>query len=86
MIYSPNACLQKDISILTHIPGLCKHKWRPILLSLVVDDFGTYIRELYPVDEDCTGILYFGITLKWYYQKLSVYSYMTVYVEKSLHK
>ena len=23
-----------------HTPGLCKHKWRPILFSLVVNDFG----------------------------------------------
>ena len=23
-----------------HTPGLWRHKWRPVLLSLVVDDFG----------------------------------------------
>ena len=26
-------------------PGLCIHKWRPILLSLIVDDFFDYVEE-----------------------------------------
>ena len=29
-----------------HTPGLWRHKWKPILFSLVVDDFGIkYVRK-----------------------------------------
>jgi hypothetical protein len=56
--------------------GLWRHVTRPILFSLVVDDFGikyvgkqhaqhlfTSLRENYKITEDWTGELYLGIKL-----------------------
>ena len=90
----PKGCLK-----LKHTPGLLRHKWRPILLSLVVENFGVKyvgkehanhlipaIREFYPVAEDWNGILYWGIKLKWDYQKWTFDSSMPKYVATSLHK
>ncbi len=58
-------------------PGLWKHKTRPILLMLVVDNFGIKyvskehvnhhiwcIKQKYELTEDWTGNLYSGIQLK----------------------
>ena len=65
-----------------HTPGLWCHKWRPILFSLVEDDFGIkYVRkensdhlisaieENYEFSTDWGGTLYCGITITWYYVK-----------------
>ena len=61
-----------------HTQGLWRNKWRPIMFSLVVDDFGVEfvgkehadhlyasIKEYYGLVEDWAGELYCGITLKW---------------------
>jgi hypothetical protein len=60
-----------------HTPGLWRHKWRPILFSLVVDDFGiayvgkqhaehliNAIEDDYEFTKDWTGTLYCGITIQ----------------------
>ena len=65
-----------------HTPGLWRHKWRPVIFSLVVDKFGvkyfgkhqveyliTCIKKCYPVSVDWTGILYYGVSLYWDYKK-----------------
>ena len=64
------------------VPGLWKHKWRPILFKLVVDDFGVKyvgeehavhlkdtLEEHYKVTQDWKGKRYIGITLDWDYKK-----------------
>jgi hypothetical protein len=61
-----------------HTHGLWTHKWRPIKLSLVVDDFGVMfvrrehaehlkaaLEENYEISTDWDGALYCGITLNW---------------------
>ena len=63
-----------------HTPGLWRHKWRPILFSLVVDDFGIKyvgkehadhlvdsIEAHYGLEKDWDRALYCGITLTWDY-------------------
>ena len=64
-----------------HMPGYWRHVWRPIVFTLVVDDFGVgydgnehavhllqTLRLYYEaVSVDWTGTLYCGITLKWDY-------------------
>ena len=60
------------------MPVLWRHITRPIALSLVVDDFGVKyfhkddanhlansLKNACKLDEDWTGGLYCGITLKW---------------------
>ena len=82
-----------------HTPGLWRHKWRPILFSLVVDDFGiqyvgkthanhliTAIEEHYQFTKDWGGTLYCGITLRWNYQNRTVDLSMPGYVDAMLHK
>jgi hypothetical protein len=62
-------------------PGLWKHETRPILITLVVNNFGVKyvgkehvdhlircIKEQYELTEDWTGDLYCGIKLKWDYE------------------
>ena len=57
-------------------PYLWRHKWRPVMFYLVVDDFGvkyvgekqaghliTCIPKYYPVSADWTGELYCGVSL-----------------------
>ena len=61
-------------------PGLWRHKWRPILFCLVVDDFGIeYVGERhlahlrstltqhYKITDDIRGEKIVGIDLKWDY-------------------
>ena len=63
-------------------PGLWRHKWRPIISSLIVDNFGieyvgkhharhlqTVLRKHYTITEDWTGLKYAGIDLAWDYFK-----------------
>jgi hypothetical protein len=61
-------------------PGLWRHEWRPITLTLVVDDFGVKyvgkehvdhlvasLKMTYKLVEDWDGELYCGIKLHWNY-------------------
>ncbi len=63
-------------------PGLWRHKWRPVMFVLIVDDFGvqftgrqhaqhliTALQSNYEVSEDWTGSKFSGIDLKWDYIK-----------------
>ena len=72
----------KGYSPCKHTPGLCRHKWIPIIFSLVVDDFGVKyigkqhadhliitIQDNYQVSTDREGKQYCGISIKWNYQK-----------------
>ena len=70
-----NDCLTKNLEThgyhqCRHRAVLWKHKWRPVIFSLVVDGFGVKyiarqhsyhiiesIRKYYPVDFDWTGVL-----------------------------
>ena len=65
------------------VPGLWKHKTRPIAFTLVVDDFGvnyvgkehvehlmTVLQEHYQIKADWTGTRYIGIHLAWDYKKV----------------
>jgi hypothetical protein len=80
-------------------PGLWRHKWRPIIFSLVVDDFGVkymgkehadhLVQALmthYTIAIDWTGETFRGITLKWDYNKRTVDLSMPGYIEKALLK
>ena len=63
-------------------PGLWRHKWRPVIFALIVDDFGVQytgrqhaehlhaaLSEHYEVTTDWTGTKFSGINLKWDYLK-----------------
>ena len=82
-----------------HTPGLWKHKTRPVMFSLVVDDFGVQytgkenalhlvhaLQTDYEVALDWKGQLYCGITLAWDYAARTVNLSMPGYIEKVLHK
>ena len=62
------------------IPGLWKHESRPIIFTLVVDDFGvkymnkedeehlmSVLKQNYEVTEDWEGERYIGMHLRWDY-------------------
>ena len=79
--------------------GLWRHKWRPIVFALVVDDFGVKyvgeeharhlyaaLREHYEVTCDWEGALFVGIKLNWDYQNRSVTMSMPGYIEKALKR
>ena len=79
------------------VPGLWKHKKRPIQFTLVVDDFGVqYTRKEdvlhlqqtleahYDIKSDWTGTRYIGITLDWDYKRARVHLSMPGYIRKAL--
>jgi hypothetical protein len=79
------------------IPGLWTHKTRPILFSLVVDDFAVkYTRKEdaehllnalkrdYIATEDWEGTKYLGLTIEWNYENGQVHLWMPGYVSKAL--
>eukprot|EP00804_Cyclotella_cryptica_P012280 CCRYP_013858-RA/>CCRYP_013858-RA protein AED:0.31 eAED:0.31 QI:0/0/0/1/0/0.5/2/0/562 len=79
------------------VPGLWKHKWRPIWFTLVVDDFGvkyvgkehalhlkSVLESYYPLSTDWTGNHYFGICLDWDYRSHKVHLSMPGYKAKAL--
>ena len=82
---------------LPHTPGLWKHVSRPVLFTLVVDDFGVKyvgeqhanhliesIKKDYTVEVDWDGGLYCGIKLTWDYVNRKVDTAMPTYVGKAL--
>jgi hypothetical protein len=81
----------------TLIPGLWKHKTRPIQITLVVDDSGikyigkehaqhlkNTLKEHYKLTCNWTGKQYIKITLDWDYNKCHVHLFMPNYVQKAL--
>ena len=79
------------------IPGLWKHETRPIIFSLVVDDFGikyinkqdvehlmSVLKENYDVTEDWNGERYIGLHMRWDYKGKQVHVAMPGYVQKAL--
>ena len=83
------------------IPGLWTHELRPILFTLVVDDFGVkYVGEehvhhlmraltdkkQYKITANWKGKKYIGITLDWDYERRQVHLSMPGYVEAALQQ
>jgi hypothetical protein len=81
----------------THTPGLFRHRTRPTVFALVVDDFGVKIqgkpnalhliaalKEHYEITVDWEGKLFCGISLKWDYTNRTVDLSMPGYVEEAL--
>ena len=79
------------------VPGLWKHKTRPIQFTLVVDDFlvqyvgkehalhlKSVLENNYKITEDWTASRYIGIQIDWDYDKRQVHLSMPGYVEKAL--
>jgi hypothetical protein len=82
-----------------HTSGLWRHKWRPILFSLVVDDFGVKyvgrehvnhlidsVEKHYASSKDWEGKLYCGIHIQWDYPNRTVDLSMPGYIAATLHK
>jgi hypothetical protein len=80
-----------------HTPGLFRHETRPVMFSLIVDDFGvqykgrehaehliTTLQLLYKITIDWSGTKYCGLTLDWNYVERVVLMSMPGYVEKAL--
>jgi hypothetical protein len=80
-------------------PGLWRHKWRPVMFTLIVDDFGVEyvgkqhayhlrdtIKEFYELTENWNGDLYAGINLAWNYSKRTCRLSMADYIETVLTK
>jgi hypothetical protein len=80
-------------------PGLWKHITRPILFTLVIDNFGVKyvgrehvehliacIKEKYKPTENWTGDLYCGIKLNWDYTARTLNISMPGYIKKILLK
>ncbi|KAG7342946.1 reverse transcriptase RNA-dependent DNA polymerase [Nitzschia inconspicua] len=78
-------------------PGLWRHKTRPIIFSLVVDDFGVKyvnqddvdhllgtLRQRYECKADWAGTRYCGLTLAWDYEARTCDISMPGYVERAL--
>ena len=74
--------LRHDYYQYPQTPGLWRHKWRPVLFSLIFDDFGVEyvgkrhadnlinaLKENYEVTVNDKGDLYAGINLNWDYVK-----------------
>ena len=84
----------------TLVPGLWKHKTRPIQLTLVIDNFGVkYTRKedanhliaaikvsKYRVKDNWTGGKDIGIILNWDYEQQQVHLSMPEHVEKALQR
>ena len=80
-------------------PGLWKHEWRPIIFSLVVDDFGVKyvgeehaqhllktIQKYYQCSVEKEGERYCGLTIKWDYPNKKVHILMPNYIENGLKR
>jgi hypothetical protein len=86
-------------SSLAHTPGLWLHKTRPILFTLVVDDFTVkyvgkqqtdHLRDAlmrtYELTTDWTATVYSGMTLKWDYKSRTYNISMPGYVSNLLRR
>ncbi len=72
-------CLAKfDYYKATNTPGLWRHKWRPVMFALIVDNFAIQyvgdahldhlcqvLKEHYEICEEINGTRFAGMTLKW---------------------
>ncbi len=80
-------------------PGLWRHKWRPIMFTLIVDDFGVEyvgeqhalhlrdtIKQHYDLTVNWKGDLYAGINLAWNYTKRTCRLTMEEYIATVLIK
>ena len=80
-----------------HTPSLWKHNTRPIMFTLVVDDFGvkyqgiehfrhlhTALQLQYDTTVDMTGNKYLGLSINWNYEKQHVDISMPNYIKKAL--
>ena len=80
-------------------PGLWRHKWRPIMFVLIVDDFGieycdrrhaehllTALQETYKVTTDWTGTKFAGIDIAWDYKLRTCRLTMNAYIADVLLK
>jgi hypothetical protein len=80
-------------------PGLWKHEWRPIMFSLVVDDFGVKyvgeehaqhllktIQKYYQCSVEKEGERYCGLTIKWDYPNKKVHISMPKCIENGLKR
>jgi Reverse transcriptase (RNA-dependent DNA polymerase) len=78
-------------------PGLWKHETRPIVFTLVVDNFGIkyvndndknhligVLRKKYTISEDPTGSKYCGLHIAWDYQNGTCDISMPGYIERAL--
>jgi hypothetical protein len=84
---------------LDNTPGLWRHKWRPVMFTLIVDDFGVeyvgeqhahhlrdVIKQHYELTENWKGDLYAGINLAWNYKKRTCRLSMEEYIATVLFK
>ncbi len=91
-------CLRQKLAPFGN-PGLLHHNTRPILFTLVVDNFGikyvnadnvqhliASIQKNYSLTKDWKGALYCGIKLEWDYINRTVDTLMPGYVEKKLQE
>jgi hypothetical protein len=83
-----------------HTPGLWRHNNRPIMSTLIVDDFGTHYegkqhahhliaalkQDYETVTTNWDGMLFCGITLNWDYNTRSVDLSMPGYIVKALRE
>jgi hypothetical protein len=80
-------------------PGLWRHNFRPIVFSLVVDNFGVKyvgkenaqhllntIQKYYRCLCDWDGERYCGLTIKWDYKGCKVHLSMPMYVQNALKR
>eukprot|EP00804_Cyclotella_cryptica_P022657 CCRYP_012469-RD/>CCRYP_012469-RD protein AED:0.40 eAED:0.32 QI:0/-1/0/1/-1/1/1/0/384 len=99
-----NKLLQKRLAPhgyyeVAHTPGLWHHVTRPILFTLVVDDFGVkymvrehaehliqVLQENYTMSIDWDGALYCGIQLDWDYNHCTLDISMPRYINKVLQR
>jgi hypothetical protein len=99
-----NELLQQRLSLdgyhpTKHTHGLFKHKTRPVLFSLLVDDFGmkyigrdnaehimAEIKKNCDISSDWKGSAYCGLNIDWDYTNDTVNLSMSVYIKAALHK
>ena len=79
--------------------ALCKHATHDITFYLVVDDIGVKyvgkenadhliqsLKKQYTISMDCTGSLFYGLHIQWYYSVRTCNISMPDYLKEALHK